>query len=682
MLIGLLSIVFLFVVFIPGISFLLLTSSRSTNIEKLLYYGLGISAAYLILSSMILLRYGLFDYYSVAILVLIPPAIALFARMKSNVGLQDVVSFDMRNSWHVIFILFVFSVIVVFTPKWNFLIAPNMDAGNYEVYSNHFWMTGNLYFQLSSYLEKNIPVEWIISRNTWPIAPDSLVSRPSYMYGYPVMLGLAKLIFNSPYVSWVVNALFSLLSAAIMTSLLYKLTRSKLVSISVSLALCLTPLFLYYSKQIMSEQIALFGYLLFCYGLLEYFRQKDIGDILAVVAGLSLVFFMKLDSFVIPTFLAMSLFIIWIDTVQNGKSFQFDKRLAWSIAAVSAASILVTLWLCNPGYLGHFSISSIKKHGYTLFLYIYAIVIFIYFGGYAFLYNRRFESIKSILTRLNASQVLSYFLIVAWLYFIGWSLAVRPVGATLAENHDALNIHRLLTVFSPLFLIMLLLALPITIKHIQNRYKIILLMGFLGLALVINKASHSPPDIWWMRRYLVVLLPTAAVFLGVLFRLIVVKKWINYKDAIVYTVAVAAISIVVQYPNFKVFAHYEVNAKAPSQIAELDSLVSNDSLLVMEESNSVVRGTINVLRSLREGPTLLNVPGDKINDAIDAYPEQREIFLVTQRLLESNEINNLEFNLIQEGMLQKQWINNLGLLLDKPGLAKSTKYYLYTATRG
>lgn len=674
--------ILLSVFFIPGASIVLACENKPLGFEKLSFYALGVSSAYLVLVSLVLLRYGMFNYITVGLMVLSPTVIALLVNSKADRKLINISPLRISFSWHTVLIMVLFGAMIAASPKWNFLIAPNMDAGNYEVYSNHFWTTGSLYFDLSSYLDKGVPVDWLSSRNTWAMTEGGLVGKPNYMYGYPVMLAIAKMIFNSPYISWVVNAIFSLFSAALIGAILFKLTKNSMVSFCVTAALCLTPLFFYYSKQIMSEQISLFGYLLFCYSLLEYFNRKQITNIIGVVAGLALVLLMKLDSFVIPGLFVASLVIVFIHDVQYKKVFQYDSSLLLAIGAILAVCVLMTVWLCNPKYVSHFSIPAIKVYGETAFIYFYMILLSAGMGVLAFHNNgNRFNKLGKCFSYLHLSQFVFYSIIVLWLYFIGWNLSIRPVGAEILSNHDKFNIPRLFTMFSPLYFIIFLVALPFAIKYGAGRYRVILLIGAIGLAVLIGKSNHSSPDIWWMRRYLVLLLPTTAVLIGVLFRLVVIKRWVGYKTAVSFVLGITVISVAIQYKSMSVFMEHKVNSKVPDQIAVLDKIIPDDALIIMDESNSVVRGTVNVLRSIRTGPTLLNVPDSEIDDAIGLYPEISNVVLFTQRKDDENEINNVGFKLVHEGLLQKQWANNLALLLNNPSHEKHSRYYLYSITR-
>lgn len=677
------STLILFLAFsLPGIGILLTLRAKLHNLEQLLFYSFGISAAYLVFMNLILLRFGLFNPYTESILVLLPVCTALLVKLKSKESITNILPIRTDNAIFLLIIFFLFGSIIVFTSKWNFLISPNMDAGNYEVYSNHFWITGDLYFQLAPYLEKNIPIEYLTSKNTWAFAKNSSFGRPNYMYGFPVLLGLAKLIFNSPYVSWVINCVFSLFSAAIIGTLLLRITKNKWVSLMVLLALCVTPLFYYYSKQIMSEQVALFGFLLFSYSLVEHAKEREIKSVLGIVAGIVLFLLMKLDSFIVPMFFLLAYFIVWIDKTQYNKSIQINPRVMILIGVSILVCALITIWLCNPRYVRHFSTPSIKSYGDTVFIFIYSIAIFIGFWLLAILYSRQFNVLRELFSRINLSQIVHYFIIVIWILFISWNFTVRPVGAPLTEDHNAYNIHRLLTIFSPLFLLITLLALPLVIKQASSSVKVLLLVGLFGLSYLIFNSNHSPPDIWWMRRYLVLLLPTTAILIGTLYRLAVVNRWIAAKSVITYTIGAAILSIIVQAPHMRVLLDYKVNESIPEHIAMLDSQISPDSLVIATISDSLVRGTVNTFRSIHAGPSVLNVPHEQVGHIMSLFPERKNIALITQQELETTEIMGRNFELKSKGQIKRQWINDFGLLLKKHKYSKSSQYYLYITSRG
>lgn len=67
--------ILLSVFFIPGASIILACENKPLGFEKLSFYALGVSSAYLVLVSLVLLRYGLFNYITVGMMVLSPAVI-------------------------------------------------------------------------------------------------------------------------------------------------------------------------------------------------------------------------------------------------------------------------------------------------------------------------------------------------------------------------------------------------------------------------------------------------------------------------------------------------------------------------------------------------------------------------------------------------------------------------------
>jgi len=677
-----LSTIYLFVaLFLPGISVLLIMQARINNLEQLIIYSFSVSAAYLMVVNLILLRFDIFNMYSVASIIFIPAIAAAFvSSFKQSAG-AFISNIRIENYMFLLVIILVFSSLILFTPKWNFLISPNMDAGNYEVYGNHFWKSGSLYFHLSPYLEKNIPVDWLRSRNTWVFTAGSDYAIPNYLYGYPVLLGLVKLIYGSPYVSWIVNGVFSVLSAILMGALLLRLTKNRVLSFFVLLSLCFTPIFYYYSKQIMSEQVALFGFILICYCILDYGVEKEAKNILGIISGLTLLLLVKLDAYMIPALLMIALSVVWIECMQKNNRIWPKPIVLILLGFAVSINALIVIWLCNPGYLSHFSIKPISKYGPTVFLYMYIIAMLIGYAALSYAYVYKSAKISNFFSSINLSLLISSLIAIIWLYFIGWNFSTRPVGVSLADNHDAFNLYRLMTVFNPLFLIVSLLVFPFVIIRANPYYKIILLVGLSGLGMLIFKSGHSSPDVWWMRRYLVLLLPVTAIIIGLLYRQIIINHWVKQTTAFTVTTCVALISIAIQYPKMDVLLDYEVNAMTPKHMTILEEYIEDDSLLITTEVNHVVRGTINTFRSLRNGPTILNVPEDKVGYTIGLYPDINAIALVTQKKLTDEPFHGYRFVLKSEGLFKKQWINDLGLLLRQPDFAKYSQYYLYVTSR-
>jgi hypothetical protein len=130
-----------------------------------------------------------------------------------------------------------------------------MDAGNYELYGNHFCKTGSYYLDGRDLLERGASSTWLASHNTWNIDPDSGLGRPSYLAAYPILLGVVKATFDSAVASPLVNAMLASISAMLMVLIGLQLVRARVVVVPLVAGLVLTPMFFYYGKQLMSEQL-------------------------------------------------------------------------------------------------------------------------------------------------------------------------------------------------------------------------------------------------------------------------------------------------------------------------------------------------------------------------------------------------------------------------------------------
>lgn len=668
--------------FLPGIGILLPLRNLPSGASYFLVAAFGVSAAYNLLSTLLLLRLGIFRVSLLVVLALLP--LLLTATLKPKIVSDSFHNLRIRcsNSLPLLVIALVLGSLLLFTPKWNFLISPNMDAGNYETQSNHFWQSGYLYFPVTSYTERGVPLEWLECGNTWQFREGEEVARPMYLLGYPILLATAKSVFGSPRISWVVNALFALFSAVSMGILALELARNRFFAVVLVSAVLFSPLFYYYSKQIMSEQVALFGFLLL---VLTLKKQHGLPSLfIAVVTGAALVLVLltKLDAFVLPAFLFAGLLLDWMLGLLEGRQQLCRRAILATVSFVTATCALLVVWLCSPRYVQHFSIQWVSERTTVPLLLLYAIGLIILFSILAGMQKvvagraGRPRRLGFHLKRVGASQAATMALALLWLAFAAWNLAARPLGATVADNHDALNVLRLFTVTSPLLFASVLLLAPVALFLLQGTTRVPLLVCLVGLAFFIFRSNHSAPELWWMRRYLMFAIPTmilvAAVLAGYLARQVELAR----HQVIVYLSLLLIASAAAQYPHMRFLLTHRVNPAAPEQIAGLRRIIPEHALVIAAGTNKVVRGTVNTLRSLHKGPVLVNVPLDRIQEAMRCFPDRECKILITDRPVDREHFGISKVAFETEGRFFKEWADSIERI--KTGkTSKSQNYWLY-----
>jgi len=125
------------------------------------------------------------------------------------------------------------------------------------------------------------------------------------------------------------------------------------------------------------------------------------------------------------------------------------------------------------------------------------------------------------------------------------------VREALAHNHDAFNIQRLFTVYNVLFMLIIILALPYVLLNTKNILKIFALTVTFGMFYLVTSSNHSPLDIWWMRRYLVILLPLTVIILGLIYSIVSEKRCYNQRQIAMAAMMISVISLVAIMPHMK-----------------------------------------------------------------------------------------------------------------------------------
>ncbi len=638
-----------------------------------------VSTAWNLLWSLILLYFGLFNGLSLIIVALLPFIIGLL-RQKGRLSLLNELrsGFTLRSETIVCLILGIsFGILFLVTPKWNFLISPNMDAGNYETYSNYFWTSGSLYWNVNEYLERGVPWDWIQSRNTWTFDKDNGLAKPVYLYGFPVVLSMAKTLLGSPAVSWCTNALFSMISVALLAFIGFRITQNRFIGAGLALMVCFTPMFYYYSKQAMSEASALFGFLALVVGISEYVSDRRSSYLAMAFAGLFLMLQVKLDAYVIPVFVLFGLGMAALATSETSSITMRIRNLYFVLGGCTAFSAIIVCLLERTYYLGHVTIDVplIPGQPFLFSFGLYLLVGFCLFPFVFYLYDRFLRARRYV-------QCGGFYLSVGlfsmlWIVFIAWNLGLRPVGQDVSNNHEPFNLIRLFTVSSPIALILLCAGIPLALIKSEGGWRAVVFIVAASLIFLVYNSTHrSSASVWWMRRYLSFLLPAMVLVMAYIWQLIN-NSQINRTKAIVGVSILLTGTLFVQFFQLVPFFKHEVNKDAPRLLSELENSIPDNALLVVLEGGSVTRGSMNTFRSLRSGPTLLNVPMNDLQNSFDLYTNH----VGKSYLLASIKIKKISAKIdlepIKEGYISKQWVNTLEALHNNPKTKKYSPYFLY-----
>lgn len=669
---------------LPGAAVLWTISAPSGGLPRFLVSALGVSLGYLAVAGLLLLRFGAFDPASITAVAGAPVFVAILVRAmspprRSRLALgppQDLLYVSLLGA-------FVLGMILL-APRWTFLVAPNMDAGNYEVYGNHFWRTGHLYMEVAGLLERGVPLEWIDAGNTWSFASGSTVGRPAYLYGYPVLLAITKGVFSSPASSWILNATLAVAAAATFYLLLRSLSRSAPTAFAVGLLIVATPLFLYYSKQLMSEMLALFGILLSYNVLTDRDPTSDGTSALVAGSGVLLALLAKIDMLPAVTFLVVAACTASYRARRRGTQGPGPLTLLGVAAGVVIAA-MITAWLTSRSYVaGKVAMdqylpwrASALPDGRALLLGVGVV------GAVAACLTvlRILRTAEPTAHRPEHRGVrpdpwtaLAGVLVLGWIAFGIWSGWVRPSSVAFEQDHEAHNLVRLLAVFSPVLVVGAFVLSPALLR-LDTARRWIVLGALAAFALVLFRSRHTPHQLWWMRRYLATALPAVALVVGG--ALGVTRRAWNRPGI----VTAAALSAAVMFVPMQMWAaaplfSHEVNVDAPERLERILRELPEDAPLIVLGSDSTLLGMANTLQSLRSAPTLLDVPHDRLSEAARAFPDGR-LAVVSGSPLPDGERRDLELRLVQRGVFSQQWDDDLSSIAADPDHASTSIFVAY-----
>jgi len=663
--------VFLLFFIFPGSCLLLSLSGCTRNIILLLIFAFGVSLNYCILLGLALLSLSVFSFETILLGCMAPAVIALWRRRTVFANLC-MARFDRETVVSVAIVWCLLGVMLFATPRWTFLISPNMDAGNYETYSNHFWTHGTLYCDATSDVSRGVPLEWIHSRNTWmPSRASDTLLRPAYTYGFPIYLGVIKCIFKRPDVSWLGMAILSFASAGLLSILLTGLTTRWWLGTPLAMGVISTPLFFYYSKQIMAEQGALLGLLLVVSALASSDEDESVspGVLFMSFCGFFLVLIVKLDTFVVAAFGILAFFLAALERTKEARR-QVEVGITLGLATLFAG-VIHALFI-SPKYLKHFSVPSLTLPPGVPFIVLYALVILC-----AGLAGRQLLKAsvkgKGLRPRRRTQHLATVGCSVAWLAYMGWNLVLRPHGAPPQQAHDLINLQRLFVVSSPILLGLTLAAFPLALSGVALRLRYVLLMLAGVFCYTIFRSHHSAYDIWWMRRYLLSWTPLVCLSLGQVAWMVEQR---SRRFAKIVAVALAGVCVF-QLVQMRPFFPHEVNTHNPTMLAALLQVIPDDALLIAMGKESPIRGTTNTLRSLRHGPTLLNVEEKSLPMAMELYPERKTAVILAVQPLADKTLEKSKLQYVGRYPYAHQWKSKLVEIYANPTAGHNFSIYVY-----
>ena len=672
---------------VPGFSTVLLLRGPST-VTRVIVYGTSVSILYLIMVSALLLHLGVFTVNALLVTTSAPALLAAarwrhtWPRLKRMQLAAYTLIPSLLVGGSVLLLL------LVLTPRWNFLVAPNMDAGNYELYGNHFWKEGSFYLDGRILLDRGALPTWLASHNTWNIDLGSGLGSPSYLPAYPILLGIVKATFDSAVASPLVNALLASLSAMVMVLIGLQLVKARFVVVSIVAGLVATPLFFYYGKQFMSEQLGLLGILLIVHALLESrgltADPDDEPSLTVATLGLSVGIgfgaLSRLDFVPVLVLLVAGLLVLGFDAWFGRGEMMPVSFFVWpAVAGFGAFAVVGGLGAFS--YLRHATpdvLEELVSPGIFMLVYGSATAVAILLSGALPVALRRLEQSVPRRSIIKSGEVIAVSLASAWALFVLWSLFVRPVAAgSTSMPGDSENLIRLFSVTSPFLLgaILLLSPLALIFMRPERGVAVMLISGF-GFAIYASR--HTPPDLWWMRRYLLYIIPLGVVVLAGMIGRLRSRLATNRAPVVATLAAVLTALAVLGAWNMRPLFAAEVNPDVPTRIAQLIREIPTGTLVVVLEGDSIVRGLANSYRSLTGQSVLVDVSLNDLMTATALAEADQEVVILSsaplpQRLSEAMELNAD----IDRGTIERQWSNWLDEVFANPRPSQAFDYFIY-----
>lgn len=669
-------LLFVGAVTVPGTAILFVAAKERMDVVRLLVFALPVSIAYTMVVGWILLVLQVFSLVTVCVAIF-APALALAFRWRrfrhtvrrGKLGPEGMAAVGVGLA---------LVALIAITPAWNFLIAPNQDAGNYEAQSNHYARTGSYWYDGTDLSEQGAQHRWLRPPgNTWQI-DDSGRGTPLYMPGYPVLLGVAKTLFGTVRASWFVNAAVAVAVAMMAASLIFRLARDRTVSAFLAIAVICTPLFFYYAKQLMSEQLGLLGVLVLVYAFVTGQRDSEATRASVLSAGFALMLLPRLDLFAALALLLVGVVVAWRGVDEPGSESVLTR---WSALASGLTIVVVSIAIGALGaseYVNKFSIGVERVAGLP-FVVVYGVVLGIAWAAVPWVVP---PVVRLVGARgwQRADRIVWPGLAIAWVLFVAWNLFLRWPGVPFEQDHHAYNLLRLFDVYGPPLMVLVLAAVGIALAT-PGRHRAMVLFLTLAFALTIVNAEHTPPDLWWMRRYLASLVPLTVVTVPVAF-VTLRERWRRAAWLRPSLMGLVVLSLGYHVVVNHTFFRSAVNPEAPQQLAALDEAIPSGAGVVALQGDRIVRGMTATFRSVHDGDVLLEVPPEEAEWAVSVLKagQAEPIAIVAPQALPEEALDGYRLELVESGEYTKQWVDDLARLrAGSPGVA-SEMYWVYKAT--
>jgi multisubunit Na+/H+ antiporter MnhG subunit len=272
-----------------------------------------------------------------------------------------------------------------------------------------------------------------------------------------------------------------------------------------------------------------------------------------------------------------------------------------------------------------------------------------------------------------------------WLLFVLWNLTLRPMGTPVEVDHDAHNLLRLFMVSTPLGLILLITLSPLVATARGSRaWMTLASIGY--LAFMVLFSSHTAPDVWWMRRYLPVLLPAVALVVGIGVQWLTERSRNRYPRVIPgLLISVVLVGTALQGVGMSnLVLRHEVNTEAPTRMIELMAALPPDApVVVMHRGSRTVLGMGNALRALRPVATLFVKDPADIAVAIKVVQAVAGVapVVISGDLIDDLIADAMGLKIVHRGTYPRQWADTLALIAENPTSGRHDGYLIY-ATPG
>lgn len=640
-----------------GIAACAYAAPRDARVPWSLVLAMGVATV--VLFGAVLAWLGMFNALALAGFAVVAAAVSAFALRREELRRRFA-----TLSWPGALLLGApLLVLLAITPAWSFLTAPGMDAGNYEFYGNWIATHGAYVWDMSRLIDAGADRAWLLSRNTWDLSEDASIARPQYLYGYPTLLAVAKAGLGNPAASAAVNPVLAALVCLALFDLLRTLRIGRGWSLGTVAVIACSPVFGYYAKQSMSEMLALLGGSLVFLALASPGLQRL--RALALASGMFLLLFTKLDA--LPFVGVMSLGIA-LATCVGAPATRLALGARDAIALGFAAAVtLGFVCLASPSsYLEHFSLPTLASG--TASVAAYGLLLL---AGYAGLALR--PAVVARVPRLDG--VLSG---VAWTGSIAvaaiaaavavWCLALRPIGADPLLAHDAWNLQRLVWLAPAVPVLAYLLGALPALRQVRGVTLAQLLCALAGSTLFLVDSHHSAPDIWWSRRYLAFIVP-GIVAISVFLAARVTERGARYAIG-----ATALLGLAIQLPLTQAMLWQQVNPTARETFERLATATTDagaDAVVALEGGRAYA-AQISALRSVFDGPVLLNVAPARIDEALAVLDARCPV------LASSVPLARAGWRLLWSGEAELAWANTTADLLGStPQRRRASQLHLY-----